>query len=265
MSIITLLTDFGVQDEYVGVLKGVILSTDPNATIVDISHAIPAQDITAAAHTLKASYPYFPQGTIHVAVVDPGVGTRRAIIAVLSGGHFFLAPDNGLLDPILRQAKSVTIHRVDNDMLFLHPVSRTFQGRDIFAPIAGHLSKGFSLDALGPMVEMNSVVLLEEREPQLLKSGEIIGKIVVVDGFGNLITNIHARDLAGLDNSQLVITAGDVAISGLADSYAQGDSQRPIAILGSRDCIEIAVNLGNAARVLHMAVGDIIRVVSPSP
>jgi S-adenosylmethionine hydrolase len=265
MAIITLLTDFGVQDEYVGVLKGVILSTNPNATIVDISHAIPAQNITAAAHTLKASYPYFPRGTIHVAVVDPGVGTNRAIIAVLSDGHLFLAPDNGLLEPILRQGKSVTIHRVDNEMLFLHPVSRTFQGRDIFAPIAGHLSKGFSLDALGPEVEMNSVVLLEEREPQLLNSGQIVGKIVAVDRFGNLITNIHARDLAALDNSRLVITAGDVTISGLADSYAQGDSERPIAILGSRDCIEIAVNLGNAARVLHLAVGGIVRVVTPSP
>jgi S-adenosylmethionine hydrolase len=260
MAIITLLTDFGVQDEYVGVLKGVILGTNPSATIVDISHAIGAQNISAAAHTLKASYPYFPQGTIHVAVVDPGVGTRRAIIAVHSDGHLFLAPDNGLLTPIVRQAKSVTIHRVDNEALFLHPVSRTFQGRDIFAPVAGHLSKGFSLDALGPVVGMDSVVLLEEIEPPLVSSGEIVGKVVAVDRFGNLITNIHAKELAALGSSQLGITAGDVTIGGLADSYAQGDPDRPIAILGSRDCIEIAINLGNAARVLEMGVGGVVRV-----
>ena len=260
MAIITLLTDFGVQDEYVGVLKGVILGTDPSATIVDISHGIPAQDIVGAAHTLKSAFSYFPSGTVHVAVVDPGVGTQRAILASHSDGHLFLAPDNGLLEPILREGASVTLHRVENDNLFRHPVSRTFHGRDILAPVAGHLSKGHSLESVGPAVGVDEIILLDEFGPLQTKTGEIVGKIIAVDRFGNLITNIHARDLTALDQALLSITVGDMSIKGLAESYGHGSPTGPMAILGSRDCIEIAFNLGNAAHELRVGVGCVVRV-----
>ncbi len=260
MAIITLLTDFGIQDEYVGVLKGVILSTDPKATIVDVSHGIPPQDVAGAAYMLKSAISYFPRGTIHVAVVDPGVGTKRSIIAALCQGHLFMAPDNGLLEPVLRSGGDADIHRVENEALFRHPVSRTFHGRDIFAPVAGHLSKGLSLNAVGPGVSVDDIIPLDEWGPQHDSTGEFVGKIVVVDSFGNLITNIHASDLSALDYGLLLITVGETTIRGLAESYAQTSTSDPMAILGSRDCVEIAINLGSAAKALKAGVGDTVRV-----
>jgi S-adenosylmethionine hydrolase len=260
MAIITLLTDFGVQDEYVGVLKGVVLSTNADVTLVDISHGICAQDIVGAAHMLKTAFAHFPRGTIHIAVVDPGVGTQRAILAASTAGHLFLAPDNGLLDPILRGAKSVTLHRVENEKLFHHPVSRTFHGRDIFAPVAAHLSKGLALDNVGPPVRLDDIVRLEENGYPYINSGEVVGIIVASDRFGNLITNIHEKDLPTSDHALLTIMVGNHTIKGLGESYAKGGATGPMAILGSRDCIEIAVYLGNAARELGIGVGSVVRV-----
>jgi S-adenosylmethionine hydrolase len=262
MAIITLLTDFGVQDEYVGVLKGVLLSTNPNVTIVDISHGIASQDIAGAAHMLNAAFAYFPRGTIHVAVVDPGVGTHRAILAALRDGHLFLAPDNGLLAPVLQEGKSVTLYRVENEKLFHHPVSRTFHGRDIFAPVAGHLAKGVSLDAVGPIAHLDAIVPLADNGAPSIDSGAVVGNIVASDRFGNLITNIHARDLPTSDHALLVIMVGDHTITGLSQSYAQGGAAGPKAILGSRNCIEIAVYLGHAAHQLQVTVGSTVRVTT---
>lgn len=260
MAIITLLTDFGVQDEYAGVLKGVILGTNPDTTIVDITHGIGAQDIEGAAYTLQAAYGFFPEGTIHVAIVDPGVGTRRAIIGALCDGHFFLAPNNGLLEPILRNGSSVTVHGVENENLFRHPVSHTFHGRDIFAPVAAHLSKGLALKEIGPPMALERIQPLDEQSPKRKKSGMIEGRIVAVDRFGNLITNIHAKDLNSLNDHRLSFTVGQYTIRGLAAFYAQSGSSDPIAIVGSRGCIEIAIPSANAAQMLKLGKGDTVRV-----
>lgn len=260
MAVITLLTDFGLQDEYVGVLKGVILSNNPKATIVDISHGIDAHDIVAAAHALKSSYGYFPEGSVHVAIVDPGVGTERAIIAARCNRHLFLAPDNGLLEPILRNGSSTTIHRVENEELFRHPVSRTFHGRDIFAPVAAHLSMGLAIEALGPSLGIEQVLSLATGGPRFLGAKELEGRVVAIDRFGNLITNVHCDDMAKLEGGAMTINIGNHTIEGMVENYAQSGSKSPVAIFGSRGCLEIAICSGNAARTLNMAKGDMVRV-----
>lgn len=260
MAVITLLTDFGLQDEYVGVLKGVILSNNPKAAIVDISHGIDAHDIAAAAYALKSSYGFFPEGSVHVAIVDPGVGTERAIIAAQCNRHLFLAPDNGLLAPILRDGSSATIYGVENEELFRHPVSPTFHGRDIFAPVAARLSMGLGLEALGPSLGLDQVQPLATGGPRFLSAGELEGRVVAVDRFGNLITNVHSDDMAKLEGMAMTVNIGNHTIEGMVENYAQSGSESPVAIIGSRGCLEIAVYSGNAARTLNMTKGQIVRV-----
>lgn len=262
MAIITLLTDFGVQDEYVGVLKGVILGIDATANIVDISHGIAAQDVVAAAHTLKAAYHHFPGRTVHAAIVDPGVGTERGIIAAKADdGHRFIAPDNGLLEPVLTASASLAIHRVENETLFRHPVSRTFHGRDIIAPVAAHLSAGRPLADVGPEVGMEDIHCLEDGGVNRVSPNVIEGRIISIDHFGNLITNIMARYLADTDPNQITFVMGDVTISGLCATYAQGRPGAPVAVVGSRDTIEIAVKEGSAARLLNLTRGTVVRAI----
>ena len=260
MSIITLLTDFGVQDEYVGVLKGVILGIDATAGIVDICHGIDAQDITAAAHALHAAYPYFPKGTVHAAVVDPGVGTRRSIIAAQADDHRFIAPDNGLLEPILKLCGTRTIVRVVNEKLFRHPVSRTFHGRDIIAPVAAHLAAGISLTKVGPAVTLDDICVLKEATAKWISPKLLEGRIVSVDRFGNLMTNIRFQDLTGIGHVEPLIIAGNTKISGLSATYAQGSRGEPVAVWSSRNTVEIAVREGNAARTLNLAKGAVVHV-----
>ncbi len=260
MAIITLLTDFGAKDEYVGVLKGVILGTNPMANIVDISHGIDPQDIVAAAHTLMAAYPYFPRATVHAAVVDPGVGTHRSIIAVKADGHWFVAPDNGLLAPILKDFDTTDIFRVTNEKLFRHPVSRTFHGRDIIAPVAAHLSAGLRIADVGPAMALDEIHPLEEMVAKWSSPGVLEGRIVSLDHFGNLMTNIHAGDLGPLGEEQPLISAGKINISGLSATYADGVPEEPIALWSSRGTIEIAVKEGNAARILGLNKGARVRV-----
>lgn len=263
MAIITLLTDFGLKDEYVGVLKGVILSTAPKATIVDITHGIDPQDIMGAAHALKAAYAYFPENTIHVSVVDPGVGTQRDIIAARCNGHLFLAPDNGLLAPILKVGTSVCIHRVENEQLFRHPVSRTFHGRDVFAPVAAHISKGHPLASLGAPIEQNRIQpLTTGQEPDRTRPGQIEGRVVDVDRFGNLITNIDVQDLSCFEGDRFTFNVGGYTIDGMVETYADGENDGPAALIGSRGCIEIAIYSGNASRTLKLGKGAVIGVVA---
>lgn len=262
MAIITLLTDFGLKDEYVGVLKGVILSTAPDVTLVDISHGIDPQDIVGAALALKSAYAYFPENTIHVAVVDPGVGTQRGIIAAQINGHLFLAPDNGLLVPILKDSTTVRIHRVENEALFRHPVSRTFHGRDVFAPVAAHLSKGHPLASVGAPIEPALIQPLAGQEADRSRPGQIEGRVVDIDRFGNLITNIDAKALSRIGGERIILTVGDYTIDGIVDAYADGGHDSPAALIGSRDCLEIAIYLGNASRTLKLGKGAAIYVVA---
>jgi len=265
MTTITLLTDFGLQDEYIGVLKGVIRGINPTVTIIDVTHGIAPQNVVAAAYTLKAAFTFFPLGTIHVAVVDPGVGTQRNIVAVRCGGHLFLAPDNGLLGPIMADHAPEAGYQVENENLFRHPVCPTFHGRDVFAPVAAHLAQGLPLKALGRPLNFDRLRPLDVREARIDPSGTLEGEVVSVDRFGNLITNIGSRLLSALGPGKLEILLGDHTISGMAGTYAQGTPGKPMAVIGSRDCLEIAVNGGSATQSLKLAYGEIVRVRTVAP
>lgn len=265
MAFITLLTDFGIQDEYVGVIKGVISGLNPTVTIIDVTHDIAPQDVVAAAYTLKAAFAFFPQGTIHVAVVDPGVGTRRDILAVRCAGHLFMAPDNGLLGPTLAAHWPESGYRVENEKLFRQPVSRTFHGRDVFAPVAAHLSRGMPLEALGPPLDFKRLQPLSVKEPRLNASGTIEGEIVGVDRFGNLITNISSKHLSMLGIGEIEVSLSGHTVVGVSDTYAQGASGDILALIGSRDCLEIAVNSASAFNILNLGQGEIVRVKAHIP
>ena len=264
MSIITLTTDFGTNDEYAGIMKGVILSLNPSAVIVDITHHINPHDLLQAAYTIYASYRYFPPGTVHVVVVDPTVGSDRKIIAFKIADHIFLAPDNGVLTLILNKGDIGSIFRIDNTSYFLDPVSRTFHGRDIFAPVGAHLAMGVSLKKLGTPVAQKKLMCLSIPEPYFSDNGELIGSIVSIDRFGNLITNINLNDLEKMDKpftgKKLCIIVGKDKVIGLSENYSSAIVGHPLAIIGSRAYLEISVNGGNAANYFRIEKGDGVRV-----
>ena len=264
MSIITLTTDFGTDDEYVGIMKGVILSLNPSVAIVDITHHIDPQDLVQAAYSIYSSYRYFPKDTVHVVVVDPTVGSDRNIIAFKITDHIFLAPDNGVLTLLINENNINSITRIDNTAYFLDPVSRTFHGRDIFAPVSAHLSMGVPIKKLGTPVAQNNLICLSITEPFFSDNGELVGSIVSIDHFGNLITNINLNDLEKIVNTipgkKLCINVGMDKISGLSSSYDSALAGHPLAIIGSRGYLEISVNGGNAANHFMVEKGDLVRV-----
>ena len=247
--IITLLTDFGEIDGFVGTMKGVILSINPHAKIVDISHQIPDQDIEAGAFVLNNSYRYFPMGTVHLAVVDPGVGSERKILAVQSDDYFFIAPDNQILKYIFHSNETLTVVEVLNKQFFLTHISQTFQGRDIFAPVAAHLSTGIAIDQLGPIIEDYDH---GEIDVPVVTSSSVMGKIIYADKFGNLITNI-AIELINKPIS--LIEIGSTIINRLSNSYIEVEIGQPLAIIGSSGYLEIAVRNGNARQQLSQDRG----------
>lgn len=265
MPLITLLTDFGVDDEYVGVMKGVILSINPSAIIVDITHSLDPQDIEQASYLIKSSYRFFPEKTIHIIVIDPGVGTGRAIIAFKMMGHIFLAPDNGVLAPLMDDGDMETLVSVENPDFFLEPVSTTFHGRDIFAPVAAHLSNGVGIGKLGPPMEKASIVQLFVRKPYISDKGELVGFVISIDRFGNLITNIDIKSIKKLlgprIDKKIKIHIGNKQIVSLSENYEKACPQTPLAIIGSRGYLEIAVNCGNAKKYFMAKKGDTIKVV----
>jgi S-adenosylmethionine hydrolase len=264
MSLITLITDFGLEDEYVGLMKGVMLSIHPAATIVDITHHIEPRDVIQAAYAVNASYRYFPEGSIHLVIVDPGVGGQRAIIAVKINGHIFIAPDNGVLTLLLEGGENDGCIRVDNPEYALDSISQTFHGRDIFAPAAAHLARGIELHGLGTAAAAGTLVRLSGLESRRTQQGEIIGKIIAVDHFGNLITNIPEHQLQAFYNSQAAcqpqIRVGNHKIAGLAATYESVASLTPLALIGSRGYLEIAINSGSAAKHLKAQKGDRVTV-----
>lgn len=264
MTVISLLTDFGTQDEYVGVVKGVILGINPDVTIVDLSHAVAPQDVVTAAYLIKSAFCYFPRGSVHVIIVDPGVGSSRRIVAARADGHVFVAPDNGVLSLLFDEKQPEQIVSVTNERWFLQPVSRTFHGRDIFAPVAGHLSLGLDPASLGAPVKGEDLVRLAVSLPAIGTTGCLEGAVVTVDRFGNLVTNIamsHLQPLVdrGGDRGVIIEVAGR-KIRGLAASYAQYPSGGLLAVIGSRNCLEIAVNMGNAAEFLDVKAGTPVHV-----
>ena len=258
--IVALLTDYGLQDPYAGVMKGAILSVNPVARIVDLTHNVPPQDIREASRILSASRSYFPKGTIFVAVVDPGVGTDRAILAVETDRHIFLAPDNGLLGFLDRTGSIRRIVQVRESRYFLKPVSKTFHGRDIFAPVAGHLSRGVDLARLGPSV--NRMTTGESSAPRATAKGGLEGEIVSIDRFGNLITNIPGELLP--DARDVRITVGRRIVQTLSRSYADAKKGALLALVGSTGHLEISVNHGSAHAAARIQRGDRVLVTRSS-
>jgi hypothetical protein len=247
-SLITLSTDFGLTDPYVGIMKGVILSVNPEARIVDLTHGIPSHDILAGALALRSAYGYFPPGTVHVVVVDPGVGSRRRPILVATENYRFLGPDNGVLSFVLQLEKGQIFHLTET-RYFCKTVSQTFHGRDIFAPVAAHLSLGTAAEAFGEPVQ--DPVVVEWPEPRRLGERKILGRILRIDRFGNLITNVTQQDLTNLGTfSKLVIQIGGHQIARLCRSYAEAKPGEPFAIFGSAGLLEISVNQASAEQLL---------------
>jgi len=257
MRFITLTTDFGSKDWFVGTMKGVILGIAPRATVVDITHEVPPGDIRAGAFALLAAFRYFPTRTVHVVVVDPGVGSARQAIAVQTVNYFFVGPDNGVLSWALARENVKSIRRLENEKCFRHPVSRTFHGRDVFAPVAAHLSKGFTFAKLGR--ELKNPVPLPWPRPR--KTGDALhGEIVYIDHFGNAITNIDIRSLKSGKTRAVRVFAGRKVVCGLADFYQAVPPGKPVAVFGSSGFLEIAVNGASAAQHFKLRVGDGVTV-----
>lgn len=253
--IITLITDFGLKDEYVGVIKGVILTTAPNARIVDITHLIPPQNVQAASHLLARASGYFPPGTVHLVIVDPGVGTSRSILAIAADSQYFIGPDNGILTPVLLGATSLAVHRVTAADLFLASVGATFHGRDIMAPIAAKLAAGLDIDKVGPRIAVQDCV--HSLQGTLTRIGDMLqGEIVHVDTFGNLCSNISRQAVENFAGPMaIVVRAAENILIPLCHSYGDRARGDLLALYDSHDYLEIAVNQGNAARRLNLTVG----------
>jgi len=257
--VITLTTDFA-EDLFVGVMKGIILGINPDATIVDLTHGIPPGNVRAGAFALMVSCPHFPPGSIHVVVVDPGVGSSRKILCVRTKRHIFIAPDNGILSWVLARKRSLEVRSVENGKYFLDEVSLTFHGRDIFAPVAAHLSLGVGMKDLGPKVRAGDVVKVNFPRPRRERSRALLGEVVYVDRFGNCITNVSPEDVDDVDPKTVWIETSTLGIEGLSGSYADVTTGRPLGILGSSGFLEIAVAGGSASQRFGLKVGDAVTV-----
>ena len=264
MAVISLMTDFGVRDEYVGVMKGVILAAAPEVRIVDLCHRIAPQDVVQGAFMIAAAFRYFPPRTLHVLVVDPGVGGKRRILYAEAEGHRFLCPDNGLLTMVAQSTGLTQVRYVSNRDLFAPRVSRTFHGRDVFAPVAAFLVQGGDPGQLGEKTAAEGIERLADWEPQIRADGRITGRIVATDHFGNLITNISAESLADLlgdaPRAALQVDIGQQLTTHLHDAYEEASPGAVLAIIGSRATLEIAVNQGRACDRLEVVPGGRVTV-----
>jgi len=261
MAVITMLTDFGTRDPYVGIMKGVILGLDPEARIVDLSHEVEAGDLVGGGFVLAEAWHWFPRGTIHLAVVDPGVGTDRKPLLAQADGHYFVGPDNGLFTAALDAAREVFVRELAEAAYRLEPVSQTFHGRDIFAPAAAWLSRGISCRRMGP--PLNSPVRASWL-PELVRErgGVLRGAVVHVDSFGNVITNISRAFLEGVRRGvvPLVLEWTGGRSTRLVETYAEAPADEPVLLFGSSGYLEIAVNRGNAAERTGIRRGDEVRL-----
>lgn len=269
-TVITLTTDFGLVDAYVAAMKGVILGINPDARLVDICHTVQPQNIRQAAFLLGTVFEFFPPRTIHIVVVDPGVGTERRAIILRTPQADFVAPDNGVLSYIVRPyltGKSLANQQqsrlpaglealaITRSQFWRSPVSPTFHGRDIFAPVAAHLSLGTPLSEFGERID--SLTLLPLPRPRPAPDGSLVGNILHIDSFGNLITSFTSRDLPP-ESMALTVEVGNKVIRGLSHTY--GTAEGLLALIGSSDYLEISMKEGNASAFLHVQVGDEIRI-----
>ena len=253
---ITLTSDFGLKDPYVAEMKGVILTINPKATIVDITHDIEKFNIGMAAFMLASVASYFPKGTVHLAVVDPGVGTERRAILVQTKCGFFVGPDNGVLMLAAQSQGIERIYELSNPNLMLPKTSNTFHGRDIFAPAAAYIDKGTKPHEFGP--EIKNPVL--PRFPAVKRSNNVLtGEVLYIDSFGNIITNIQEKNMVNSKIFNVKLTEVSLKLK-FGKAYAEAEPKEPIVLVGSYGFVEIAVNQGNAANKFNVKVGDKITV-----
>lgn len=257
VTIITLTTDFGTREAFVGIMKGVILGIHPSVHLVDLTHEIAPHDILEGALALGAAVPFFPPGTVHLAVVDPGVGTERRALALAAGGQQFVGPDNGLFTFLLNEPGWSAVS-LDDPAYALPVISRTFHGRDRFAPAAAHLSRGVPLDRLGPPV----TGLVRIRWPRAgLEGGILVGEVIRVDRFGNLVTSARAEDVESLGSPDAVtVEVAGRRITGLSRSYADRGAGEPGAIIGSSGRLEIFLREARARAALSIERGAQVRL-----
>ena len=259
--IITLTTDFGTNDHFVGALKGVIVDIVPDVQIVDISHAVQAFDVLDGALAISQAYSYFPNGTIHMVVVDPGVGTARRPILASSDGYHFVAPDNGVLSMVYAKEERIHVRHITSDHYFRQPVSNTFHGRDVFAPVAAYLSKGVDSSKFGE--EITDYVRFVAPKPKSTAPNAWKAIVLKTDKFGNLMTNITAKEIPQIFDvsaNAFKITVGKAEVTKLLSNYAEGTPGELFAILGSSGFLEISTNKGAASRVAGADKGSEITV-----
>jgi len=261
ISVVTLLTDFGERDYFVASMKGVILNINPQARIVDLSHQVGPQQVDEAAYLLKSCYRYFPEGTVHVVVVDPGVGSARRPLLVTSSRYYFVAPDNGVLTDVLQEELSVEVREIENKQYRLDAEGATFDGRDLFAPAAAWLTRGQPPGSYGRLIR--DYVRLSSQEPAW-EGQALVGRLIYVDHFGNLISNVtplHLKEVQGkLRRSRVTIRVGGTVIEGLTSHYAEGSPDAPQALINSNGQLEVFVKEGSAAEWLKLGRGERIEV-----
>ncbi len=258
--IITLTTDFGLSAPFAGIMKGVILQANPECQIIDLSHGVAPHDIAEASRVLQASFPYFPKGTVHVVVIDPDVGSDRHIICLHHKDQYLLAPNNGVLTPFFHEDDEA--YTVKNSSLFLNNPSSTFQGRDIFAPVAGLLSMDFPLELLGAKIKIKDLTTIKFPTPNIA-TDTISGECTYIDRFGNVASNITKDQLFSFckDPKKITIEVGTATISGLNSHYAEGDNTTPIGLINSQDYVEISLFKKNCAKKLHLSIGNHIKIL----
>jgi S-adenosylmethionine hydrolase len=257
---ITLTTDFGTRDYFVGSLKGVILGIHPEARIIDISHEVGPQNILEAAFLLKSAYRYFPRGSVHVVIVDPGVGGRRRPILAVSEDYFFVAPDNGVLSWVIAESGAMRVYEITESRFFLKSRGRTFDGRDLFCPVAAWLSRGIEPEQFGK--EIRDFRAIEIPAPTLKGNGQIDGQVLYIDHFGNIITNITAEHLKPFEDlkDRLEVNLLTDCIYGLKKTYSDSPPGEAGALVNSCGHLEVYLNLGQAAARLKTAVGDPVKI-----
>jgi len=252
--IITLTTDYGTNDHLVGVLKGVILRINPEVTIVDITHSVTPFDLLDGALAIASAYPYFPPRTIHVVVVDPGVGTERRPLLVSGQNQYFIAPDNGVLSGVFEKEQNFLVRHLTSEHYFLHPVSRTFHGRDIFAPVAGWLSKHWQPGSMGEEIaDFKRFAMPKPKDAD----GMLKGVVLKVDGFGNLVTNFRAEDLPAdsFERGEVKLQVGAHAVGRLVPTFAIANAGEAVAYVGSSGYVEVGMNKGSASKTLGVGRG----------
>jgi len=251
--LVTFTTDFGTSDHFVATMKAVVLAIAPRVRIVDITHEVTPFEVVEGAYTLAQAYSYFPKKTVHVVVVDPGVGSSRRPILAEMAGQYFVAPDNGVLSMVFAREKAKVRH-ITNEKFMRHPVSRTFHGRDVFSPVAAHLAMGIAPAKFGKLIEDHLRLTLDK--PNRSGKRSWTGTVLKVDRFGNLITNFHIDDFPQITGRPFDLNIGLEKINRLALTFTECDPGEAFAIVGSAGYIEVAVNQGSAARALGCGAGS---------